>query len=222
VEWLRRVEAEYRSAAIASQLAQWLIQLGAPPRLIRLALRIAADELTHAQLSYHVYRRAGGSQAPAIVRETLALERVRPELVHDVLRVGVRVFCLGETAAVRLFHRLRARCAVPSARRALDRVLRDEVRHRDFGWLLLGWLLELPDALALRAHVQASLPALIAELRRNYGGESGDATPPRRLPPSTCAWGLMPLADYQAAITLCISRDLRPRFSRLGIALPDG
>lgn len=53
---------------------------------------------------------------------------------------GTRVFCLGETVAVRLFKRLREGATVPVARAALDRVLTDEVRHRDFGWLLLEWL----------------------------------------------------------------------------------
>ena len=30
-EWLRRVEAEYRSAAISNHLSLWLIQIGASP-----------------------------------------------------------------------------------------------------------------------------------------------------------------------------------------------
>ena len=47
-EWLRRVEAEYRSAAITQHLTLWLIQIGASPDLLRAGLRIAGDELTHA------------------------------------------------------------------------------------------------------------------------------------------------------------------------------
>lgn len=31
-EWLRRVEAEYRSAAMTAELTHALIELGAPPR----------------------------------------------------------------------------------------------------------------------------------------------------------------------------------------------
>ena len=42
-------------------------------------------------------------------------------------------FCI---VAVRLFSRLRQNAAEPVALAALDRILRDEVRHRDFGWTL--------------------------------------------------------------------------------------
>src|SRR5258706_410275 len=60
VEWLRRVEAEYRSAAITQQLALWLIQIGASPDLIRAGLRIVSDELTHSEMSHRVYAAARG------------------------------------------------------------------------------------------------------------------------------------------------------------------
>ena len=221
-EWLRRVEAEYGSAAITGQLVHWLIQLAAPPALIRQGLRIVADELRHAELSDRVYRAAGGMQAAALSRERLQLARSEAPLEHDVTRIVLQVYCLGETAAVRLFHRLRAACSVPVARVALDRVLRDEVRHREFGWLALQWLLDLPDAATRRSEIQRALPQLLAGLRANYGGH--DAPEPQRsaaaLPASVRAWGLMVREDYRKAIELCVERDLRPRFERLDILLP--
>lgn len=225
-EWLRRVEAEYRSAAVTQQLTHWLIQIAAPPVLIRAGLRIAADELRHAELSHRVHRAAGGNGAPAIARETLELARSAAELEHDVMGVALASFCLGETAAVRLFHDLRAHCTVPVARATLDRVLRDEVRHRDFGWALLTWLLTLPHAPALRTAAAAALPQLVANLRVSYGGEPGASTAPAPaarttpLTPADVQWGLMPSRQYRAAVTRCIERDLRPRFARLAIDLP--
>ncbi|MFT3922445.1 MAG: hypothetical protein QM778_07925 [Myxococcales bacterium] len=39
---------------------------------------------------------------------------------------------------------------MPVARTALDRILRDEVRHREFGWAPLAWLLETPLGDAFR------------------------------------------------------------------------
>jgi hypothetical protein len=220
-EWLRRVEAEYRSAAITAELTHALIELGAPPALIREGLRIVRDELAHAELSHAVYRASGGTDAPAMARESLRIGRRHPRLEHDVLYVAVQVFCLGETAAVRLFHRLRSRASVPSARKALDRVLRDEVRHRDFGWALLSWLLTLPNASELRALVVAALPQLIAQLVASYGGfadgaREGDAP---EFADGARAYGLMPVAEYRAAVALCIERDLRPRFARLGFEI---
>jgi hypothetical protein len=217
-EWLRRVEAEYRSAAITGQLAHWLIQLAAPPALIRLSLRIVADELRHAELSARVYRAAGGTQQAALVREQLELPRVDGRLESDTTRVVLQTFCLGETAAVRLFSRLRKGCNVPVARAALDRVLRDEVRHRDFGWSALGWLLELPDAAERRAAIDTLLPGCVAALRASYAGDA-DLDAPAEITPDARTWGLMPRADYRRAVEDCIQRDLKPRFKRLQIML---
>jgi 1,2-phenylacetyl-CoA epoxidase catalytic subunit len=220
-EWLRRIEAEYRSAAITGQLAHWLIQLAAPPVLIRLALRIVSDELRHAELSARVYRAAGGTEQAALFHERLELSRLDARLERDAMRVVLQTFCLGETAAVRLFHRLRKACSVPVARTALDRILRDEVRHRDFGWRALEWMLELPDAAERRIEIDRMLPELVATLRASYAGDADLDLPPSAADPSTAArtWGLMPRADYRRAVEDCIKRDLRPRFKRLGIEI---
>jgi hypothetical protein len=224
-EWLRRVEAEYRSASITQHLGLWLIQIGAPPELIHDALRIVGDEMVHAELSHVVFVAAGGSGAPALARETLGLPRSRAPIEHDVLRHGVEVFCLGETIAVRLFKRLRSRCTVPEARRTLDRVLRDEVRHRDFGWTLLEWLLANPTGPELRALLGAELPGMLKRQRARYAG----ATLARRdrlhgtpsMSADERAWGLMPLGEYAAAVDETWARDYAPRFAALGVPLPE-
>lgn len=211
-EWLRRVEAEYRSAAITQHLTLWLIQMGASPDLIDDGLRIVKDELAHARLSHRAYVAAGGREAPVLAREALGLRRREGEpLEHDVTRAAVEIFCLGETIAVPLFKVLREDCSVPVARRALDRVLRDEVRHRDFGWTLLEWLLETPAAPAVRRLVEAELPGMLHRLRRSYG-QGGRAT----IPEADRAWGLMPSARYAAILERAVGRDYVPRFRKLG------
>jgi hypothetical protein len=215
-EWLRRVEAEYRSAAVTSSLSHWLIQLAAPVGLIELALRIIADELSHAELSHQVYRDAGGVEPPRLPREGLGLPRSTDALEHDVLRHGVEVFCLGETVAVRLFSRMRARCDVPSARAALDRILRDEVRHRDFGWTLLEWLLASPQTDSRRRLVQAELGGMLERQRARYASGVGATDCPlehRR-------WGLIARSEYADALAETLARDYRPLFADLAIDLP--
>lgn len=215
-EWLRRVEAEYRSAAITQHLCLWLIQVGASPDLVELGLRIVSDELAHARLSHLVHTAAHGEGAPTLVRETLALKRhEREPLEHDIIRTGVEIFCLGETVAVPLFAEIRRPCVVPSARRALDRILRDEVRHRDFGWTLLGWLLEQPYADVLRPIIVAELPAMFQRLRRSYGVSRPNA--PRALPEDDRAWGLMPIGLYGDILEKTVLRDYVPRFAKVGI-----
>jgi hypothetical protein len=221
-EWLRRVEAEYRSTAISSHLALWLVQIGASPDLVKAALRIAREELGHATMSHRVHVAACGKGAhrparPALERASLELTR-HPEdpLEDDVARACVEVFCLGETVAVRLFRELRQRCDVPVARRTLDRVLRDEVGHRDFGWTLLGWLLELPmHGARLRELVAAELPGFFRGLRDLYA--PSEVATQSALPREDTRWGLMPPARYGELLRVTFEKDYVPRFARLGI-----
>ncbi len=212
LEWLRRVEAEYGSASITQHLTLWLMQIGASPDLIRAGLRIAWDEMVHARLSHRAYVAAGGTKAPEIVRERLGLVPTPGEpLEHDVVRVATGVFCLGETVAVPLFKELRAHCTVRPARRVLDRVLRDEVRHRDFGWALLGWLFEQPNGDELRRVAVSGLPTAFDRLRKAYSGDVSSVTEAER------AWGLMPPSEYAAVVDRTLERDWIPRFGNVGI-----
>ena len=219
-EWCRRVEAEYRSTAIASNLALWLVQVGASPDLVKAALRIAREELAHATMSHAVYVaacRPGPAADLGLDRATLELSRTEGDpLEWDLTRACLEVFCLGETVAVRLFKELRQRCDVPVARRVLDRVLKDEVGHREFGWTLLAWLLDHPQhGPALRSLVRAELPGAFARIRALYGPEALQAQ--STLPRHDARWGLMPPARYGQLLQACFEKDYAPRFRKLGI-----
>lgn len=220
-EWRERIAAEYTSAAVTNNLVQWLIQAGAPPDLLDLGLTIVGDELAHARLSHEVYTAAGGDAPPAIGSETLALVRTSEHLLDDILDVGLRVFCLGETVAVPLFVHLRARCTVEVARAALDRIVADEVRHREFGWDLLDWLQASPEAARLAVRARNQLPDWLAGLGRNYG----DTNPAIRADAGVMAdddraWGLAPAREYAQVFARAIERDLIPRFEARGFTLP--
>jgi hypothetical protein len=216
-EWHARIAAEYTSAAFAHHLVLWLLQAGAPPDLLAAGLAIVGDELAHSQASHDVYAAAGGTEPPAIAREQLQLVRASDALEVDLLRATLRVFCLGETVAVPLFAHLRGGCTQPVARAALDRILVDEVRHRDFGWDALDWLIACG---ASPAAIAGELPAMLADLSASYGaanpviaGDTGDVTAVER------AWGLAPPREYADVLAACIDRDLRPRFAARDIAL---
>jgi len=220
-EWRARIAAEYTSAAITQHLVLWLIQAGAPPDLIDAGLAIVADELVHSRLSHEVYVAAGGAEPPAIVREQLGLTRTSERLELDILRIAVRVFCLGETVAVPLFSHLREGCTEPHAKDALDRILRDEVRHRDFGWDLLDWLLSTPLADEIPALLAASLPQMLAQLEESYGtGNTAVATDDGAITDADRAWGLAPPRDYAEILARTIERDYRPRFAARDLTLP--
>lgn len=222
-EWRARIAAEYTSAAITQHLVLWLIQAGAPPDLIDAGLAIVADELAHSRLSHDVYLAAGGRRPPALDRDELGLRREHARLEDDILRVAVRTFCLGETVAVPLFRHLREPCTQPTAKTALDRILRDEVRHRDFGWDLLDWLLSTDESVSAR--VVAALPAMLADLQRSYGtGNAAVAADDGVMTDDDRAWGLAPPRDYAEILARTIERDFTPRFAArdVVIAVPPG
>jgi hypothetical protein len=215
-EWLRRVEAEYASAALTHHLALWLLQLTAPLELVRMALSIVEDELTHAELSQAVYAAAGGTGQARLERNRLGL-RQPPKMPLELAlaRANLELFCLGETVAVRLFSRLRRGCVEPVALAALDRILRDEVKHRDFGWALLEWQLDTEHAEPVRALAQRELPHMFARLRSSYGFEQLDTASTED--PVARRWGLMPIAEYVSALRDTLERDYVPRFADRGL-----
>ncbi len=219
-EWGRRVEAEYRSAALTAQLSHWLLQIAVSPDLVREGLRIVDDEIAHATDALAVVREARrfaeAPPPPPIRREGLAYERTWEPLELDVLAACLETFCLGETVAVPLFRGLRAEACVPVARSALDRVLVDEVRHRNFGWILFEHLLEGPQGQLCRDFAAAMLPDMFARLVKSYASLAHQTD----LSPAIRAWGMMPGRDYARALAMASQRDYRPRLEALGLLEP--
>jgi hypothetical protein len=117
---------------------------------------------------------------------------------------------------------------VRSVVRALDRILRDEVLHRDFGWALLEWLLTTPAAHAFRSQLSQELPAMLRRVRAHYGASSRERLSEAELEREALAfsdsrrsWGLLPRAGYLAAVDETFERDYRPRFRTLQIDIDD-
>jgi hypothetical protein len=213
-EWLRRVEAEYRSSVITQTLTLWMTQVAVSPDLIAEGLRIAQDELDHAAISWEVYLAAGGTETPTVERESLTFGRTEGlSLEDEIVRMGLDSFCLGETVAVPLFRSLREGCTEPVAREALDRILKDEVRHRDFGWALLAWMLEVEPR--RKSFVERLLPNSFRGIRASYApAYSGHR---EKLPEAAIRWGLMDTTAYAEAVQKTWERDWQPRFAKLEI-----
>jgi hypothetical protein len=217
-EWRARIAAEYTSAAVTQHFVLWLMQAAAAPELVDAGLVIVADELVHSRVSHDVYVAAGGADPPALDRARLGLVRRHERLEVDLLVAALRIFCLGETVAVPLFRHLREPCTEPVAREALDRILRDEVRHRDFGWDVLDWLHTTdlgPEVPELAAR---ELPAMFTELEASYGrgnevvaGDDGAVTDVER------AWGIAAPRDYAEILARTMEREYRPRLAARGI-----
>ncbi|MGI8809964.1 MAG: ferritin-like domain-containing protein [Acidimicrobiales bacterium] len=210
-EWSRRTQAEYASAAIAHEVTLWLIQLGAPPDLIRDGLRVVGDELTHSELSAAVAGAAGGVERPVTINASDVAGFGGGASVNGLGALVLRFFCIGETVAVPLFRMLRSGCTVPVARQALDRVLRDEAAHRQFGWDVLDWLLTTSGE-PVRLHLEPLLAPALDDVTRAYAssptGHGSDA-----LEPDVAKWGLAPPSAYAATVLEAVRRELLPRFA---------
>lgn len=212
-EWTRRVEAEYRSAALTSHLAHWLIEVGVSHDLIRLAFEVSADELSHAELASAVVAELGvGAPRATLDRTSLSYVRTWEPLELDVTACCLETFCLGETIAVPLFLKMRDTTTQTSARRALDRIVADEVKHRDFGWLTLAALFSGPQGDLCRELVQHILPEVVARVWSSYGALADEV----ELADGLREWGLMPGREYAQVLVETSTRELRPRLLELG------
>ena len=215
-EWRNRVRAEYGSAGLAAQAVHWMIQCGFPEAQVAVGLRIVQDELDHARLSHDVVVDQGGADEPMSldIRATAsptAAEGVLASLVDSMLRN----FCLGETFAVPLFHAMRKTTTIPTARIALDRILRDEAVHRAFGWDALDVLVEI-DGPGVRARAQAKVPDMLTWFQRAYGSAASQS----EITDLERSCGLITGGEYAEIYQSCLREQIRPRFARRGITLP--
>ena len=186
---------------------------GVSPPLVHDGLRMAADELEHARLSLDVCAAVGASGPPVVDRAELRMpERhglaVELDLAPNVVRLG----CLGETVAVPLFRLLRRQCTRAPAVVALDRILRDEGRHRTFGWSVLDWLLESPASATVRTEVDAQLPDALTGLVLAYGTRD-DGHP---LTSDERAWGLASPSEYAEVLASTLQDVILPELAARG------
>jgi hypothetical protein len=156
--WSARRVVELDAAMRFEQLATELAAQGASSNVTGLAREAAAEELRHAELCGMLSRHFGG--LPASV-ESLPLRRLAPPELgpRDALAYEVvAVCCVTETLSTALLGGLVERATDPLARRSLQSILRDEVRHSRLGW---AYLAETAPPTAM-ASVSRHLPALLA------------------------------------------------------------
>ena len=126
-------------------------------------------------------------------------------------------FAVGEPMSAACFAAARARARVPLFRWAFTELLRDEVRHGEFGitageWVIRNW------SLAERA---ALWPACVAEMEafeRRLGGPLKTPANISAPAPDASAVGLLSTAESCHAAVDSIPRWVLPPLQRLGIA----
>lgn len=210
-EWRSRMVAEHMSGLITQSLHGWLVELGAPESITTACERIIDDERAHSRMSGEVYGELGGDVKSVHLAKKPVLSAVpaRASRVRKALTLTASVFCCGESVAVPLFLAMRRNATKPQAITVLQRILRDEGRHRAFGWKTLTHLLdENPKERAwLRTHVPGYMDAVVDA----YTG------PARRLSSVEKSWGLLEPARYAEIVRGTRKDVLEPRFRKLGL-----
>lgn len=152
--WKKRMVDEYASTTVFSALYAQLVEANATIDTGAVVLRMAQDELRHAEICGRVVHGMGGSRR--VMRDTT----VQPIAVHAgcspeerALR-NVLVTSLSEMHSVAFFVASLDRMKDPYLRSITRSLLADEVLHGRFGFYYLGaW----SDWLAARPEVRASI-----------------------------------------------------------------
>lgn len=208
--WAARTAAEYRSASVSAEMLHWCLCLGVAPALVARVHRLVDDELDHAELSRAVHVAAGGSPGDVTVdRGNLAL-RIAPSepLGRRALAAAFQEFAVHETLALECFKAMAKADLEPVVRRAVDRIVRDEARHRRLGWELVRALLALTGE---RAWLESLAPAAIRGVLACYPADT--AAPSA----GEARWGLLSGAAYASAVASAIRGPINTQLARNGL-----
>ena len=215
-EWQRRVAAEYRSAALTAQLAHLIIQVGLPHEFVDRAQRVVRDELDHAELSQEAMEYYGGTKPPVLRAERLR-HPVHPQgPVATLLDLVLANFCIGETLAVPLFQAMWRGVSDDVAKRVVQRVLKDEVIHRQLGWDLLDELLAR-DPGGVRTFAASALDTHLSAVERAYAAQPGHTS----ISSAAKSAGLIPPSDYHRILWETVGGFLVDCCSERGIELSE-
>jgi hypothetical protein len=213
--WLSQTAAEYSSAAVSSEFALWLCQNGASPELICQCLDIAKDEIAHATLAYAAAVEAG--HFGPLTANHLSLGSPTPfaENRKNLLDVILRFFCLGETIAVPMFAAMKKRACQPKARDAYARIVMDEPRHSEFGWVALAWMhANWPE---VDSWIGDCFSSSLRQLAREYHCQE-EYEP--ELTHTELDWGMLPRLDYAAIFEKTILNQCARRLEPYGVDVP--
>lgn len=138
--WARRAAEECASVPAFLQLAQELLELGAPLDLVARAVHAADEELGHTRAAVALAERFGG--APLRLSPPAFQERRRLPRADALRRLALESFrdgCLNEGAAAATLALEAARSDDAREAQVLARVAREEATHAALGFDVLRW-----------------------------------------------------------------------------------
>ena len=213
--WARMMRTEYESSSVFTDLALQMRQIDAPIDVQSAALRMAHEELRHAELCGTVLdraRRRGGDPGAAG-----AARGGSPRLLArgDVLRNVIYGCCLGETVNAARLAKWIAQTRDPFIRETFRQLAADERFHAQFGYFYLEtqreWLAARPE---VRQSIARYLRYAFANLEQHMGANPANARPPTD---DERAIGLPDLTDLSATFQETILNACIPGLERFGI-----
>jgi hypothetical protein len=171
--WTEIARFEHASIASFARVAAQLMQIGAPPSLLRDTSRALRDEIEHARIAFGLASAyAGAPIGPGSLEVAGAIGKTLD--LHEIIDGLILEACVGETLAAIEAREAACWAEDPEVAAALEQIAADEWEHARLGWRTLGWLLGRADA-ALREFAVARLEAALATIGCN-AVEPGDAT----------------------------------------------
>ena len=217
--WHDRMVNEYTSVTVFTQLAAQLVEANASLDHTAVTLRMAQDELRHAEICGEVVRAMGGR--PARERETSVVAIARHDGCSDAeraLRNVVFTTCLSEMNSVSYFVAILEQTRDAYLRAATRRLLADEVLHGRFGFAYLEawapWLEAHPEA---RDSIARYLRYAFAFVERELAGGERHTTTTR----DDGALGMMSEVASRALFDATMRDAVVPGLERFGIAAED-
>ena len=161
-EWAADAALEHASVASFSRLALQLMALQAPAELLARSLRASLDEIEHARSAYSIASALLGHRVgPGELAAPTNIPTDRETLLLETVFDG----CIGELAATYEAQALATSSADARIRKHHAKVARDEMRHAELAFNILGWLLADACAHESNAEILAGLAQLLeAEL----------------------------------------------------------
>lgn len=177
--WRRTMRTEYESASVLTDLALQMRLIDAPLDVQAAVLRMAHDELRHAELCARVLEALGAEgRIPAPPVQRLP---IHPDcsLEETVLRSVIYCCCLGETVSAARLAKALGEVRDPFVREAFRQLAADEQFHARFGFEYLetrrDWLADRPE---VRRSLARYLRYGFARLEREIGTSRAGAPPP--------------------------------------------
>ncbi|MFO0745027.1 MAG: diiron oxygenase [Myxococcota bacterium] len=220
--WAYRVETEYRSIQVMTRFLAEVLAAGDPLEVYAGAADAIADEVRHTALCLGVAERLG--VVPLLPDPVELLDPpgfAALPAAQRALGTAVSMLVVSETISVALIEDLRRRATHPTVRAVLERTLRDEDAHDDFGWAYLeASLARFGDDGRGYARVVAetTLAPHLGEIEAMRAALPRELQHLERWPePELAAFGVMGRERQALVKRAVIAERLAPRLAALGL-----